>query len=164
MTKPASLAIRGNRESASRCEACVLNFVLLPGRVLKTSSGRHGGGNDLGRKTKTRTDRVVQRVVRLSIEEDLAIGAKATGAGYSSNASFLRDVGLDKRMRTAGKLDREFQKQIWKQVSGIGRNINQIAFKLNSGSEAYPGEFKAILEEIKELRADLENIGLEKPV
>ena len=66
-------------------------------------------------------------------------------------------------MRTAGKLDREFQKQIWKQVSGIGRNINQIAFKLNSGSETPPGEFKAILEEIKGLRADLENIGLEKP-
>ena len=133
----------------------------LPGRVLKTKIYQYGGKLAVTRKTKTRTDRVVQRVVRLSVEEDLAIGAKATGAGYSSNASFLRDIGLGKRMRAEGKLDREFQKQIWKQVSGIGRNINQIAFKLNSGNETYPGDFKAILEEIKGLRSDLENIGLE---
>lgn len=90
----------------------------------------------------------------------MAVKAKATGAGYSSNASFLRECALGKKMRQASRLDPVFQKQIWSQVSGIGRNINQIAFKFNSDTWVAPDEFKSILEEIKGLRKDLDALDL----
>ena len=113
------------------------------------------------RKTKPRTNRIIQRVVRLTVEEDLAIKDKATGAGYPSNAKFLRECALGKKMKSAAKIDPTFQKQIWRQVSGIGRNINQIAFKFNSDTWVAPEEFKSILEEIKGLREDLAALGLD---
>ena len=112
---------------------------------------------------KKQTHRLKQRVVRLSESEDQTIREKALEAGYSTHASFLRELALGVKIKTSGKLDREFQKQIWRQVSGIGRNLNQIAFKLNSNAGIYQTEFEAVYEEIKALRTDLKNIGLEKP-
>lgn len=98
---------------------------------------------------RARTDRIVQRVVRLSVEEDKIVGENAEELGVSP-ASFLRLAAIKKLPRRSGILDLEMQKEIWKQVSGMGRNINQLSKYAHSGM-LKPGELEGAIFEIRGL-------------
>ena len=114
---------------------------------------------------KPQTNRIIQRVVRLSPEEDKALGAAAEQAGFNTQASYLRSLALKQRgeARTISRIDRDMQKQIWKQVAGMGRNLNQIAFKMNSEVFVYPEEVKRLESQISALRDDLQKLIESKP-
>ena len=114
---------------------------------------------------KPQTNRIIQRVVRLSPEEDKALGAAAELAGFNTQASYLRSIALKQRgeARTISRIDRDMQKQIWKQVAGMGRNLNQIAFKMNSEVFVYPEEIKRLESQISALRDDLQKLIESKP-
>jgi len=46
---------------------------------------------------------------------------------------YLRQTALKRKLRTSF-LDRDAQREIWKQVAGAARNINQIAKRVNTSS------------------------------
>ena len=113
---------------------------------------------------KPQTNRIIQRVVRLSPEEDKAVKAAAEQAGFNTQASYLRSLALKRRQtQSVSRLDRDLQKQIWKQIAGMGRNLNQIAFKMNSDVFVYPDEIKRLESEINALRDDLKKLIESKP-
>ena len=84
---------------------------------------------------RPRTDRRIQRVVRLTAEEDQMVTNQAQELGVSPSA-YLRQAGLKKlpRRRGNGVLDPEVQRDVWKQVSGMARNLNQLTKHVHSGA------------------------------
>ena len=107
---------------------------------------------------RPRTDRTTQRVVRLTAEEDQQLGAQAAELGLSP-ASFLRLAALKKLPRRRGALGRDTQKEVWKQVAGMARNLNQLTKYAHSG-KLKPGELEGLTRELKVLvRQVLEMTG-----
>ena len=98
---------------------------------------------------RPRTNRTHQRVVRLTADEDRQLAASAAETGLSP-AAFLRLAGLRKlpRQRARAVIDRETQKEIWKQVSGMARNLNQLTKHAHSG-QLRPGELDGLRDELR---------------
>jgi len=84
---------------------------------------------------RAKTGRTTQRVVRLSEQEDAAVNAQATELGLTP-AAFLRLAALRKLPRRRGILEPETAREIWQQVSGMARNVNQLT------KYAHAGKFK----------------------
>lgn len=99
---------------------------------------------------RARTDRKIQHVVRLSEAEEKILSLKAQEAGLSE-AAFLRASGLGKPFRRNGKLDRDVQKEIWKQIAGAGRNLNQMTKIANMERGIRPAEVESLAAEIRRL-------------
>ena len=93
---------------------------------------------------RPRTDRTVQRVVRLTLEEDQQLATSAAELGLTP-AAFLRLAALKKlpRRRGGAILDRETQKELWKQVAGMARNLNQLTKYAHTG-KLRPGELAEV--------------------
>ena len=105
------------------------------------------------------TGRNIQRVVRLSPDESRLVDSAASQLGLTP-ASYLRHLGTSRKLPKTGKIDRDAQREIWKQVSGMARNLNQITIRANS-LQLQPGELKELsgginrlLEQIKELSGE----------
>lgn len=100
---------------------------------------------------RPRTDRTTQRVVRLTAEEDQQVAASAAELGLSP-AAFLRLAGLKKfpRRRSGAVLDRDAQKEVWRQVAGMARNVNQLTKYAHSG-KLRPGEIEGLARELRVL-------------
>ncbi len=96
---------------------------------------------------RPRTDRTTQRVVRLTTEEDLQVSAQAQELGLTA-AAFLRMAALKKLPRRKGVLDPETAREIWRQVSGVARNVNQLT------KIAHAGKLKA--EEVERLTKEVQ--------
>ena len=101
---------------------------------------------------RPRTDRTIQRVVRLTVEEDQMVTSQAQEVGLTASA-YLRQAGLKKlpRRRGGGVLDPEVQREVWRQVSGMARNLNQLTKHVHSGAvregdlEGLKGEVQALV-------------------
>ncbi len=98
---------------------------------------------------RARTDRTVQRVVRLSLDEDKIVSENAQELGLTP-ASFLRLASIKKLPRRSGMLDIEIQKDMWRQISGMARNINQLSKYAHTGM-LKPGELEGATSDIREL-------------
>ena len=98
---------------------------------------------------RPRTDRTHQRVVRLSAEEDAQLAAQATELGLSP-AAFLRLAALKKLPRRSGILSPETAREIWQQVSGMARNVNQLT-KYIHGGKVSAGELERLAKEVQAL-------------
>ena len=101
---------------------------------------------------RPRTDRSIQRVVRLTAEEDQMVTSQAQEVGLTS-ATYLRQAGLKKlpRRRGNGVLDPETQREVWKQVSGMARNLNQLTKYAHSGTLEGEGELGRLRTQVQEL-------------
>ena len=98
---------------------------------------------------RPRTDRSRQRVVRLSVEEDAQIMAQATELGLTA-AAFLRLSALKKLPRRKGVIEPETAREIWRQVSGVARNVNQLTKIANAG-KLKADEVERLTEEVRGL-------------
>ena len=98
---------------------------------------------------RPRTERTEQRVVRLTAEEDALVAAQAAELGLTP-AAFLRLAGLRKLPRRRGALDPEMAREIWRQVSGVARNVNQLARHAHMGN-LQPGELEGLRAEVQAL-------------
>ena len=99
---------------------------------------------------RPRTDRTIQRVVRLSSDEDQLVASQARELGLSPSA-YLRQAGLKKLpKRSSGMLEPERQAEIWKHVSGMARNLNQLTKYAHSGSLG-EGELEGVKREVQAL-------------
>ena len=108
---------------------------------------------------RPRTDRRIQRVVRLTAEEDQMVTNQAQELGISPSA-YLRQAGLKKLpKRRGGALDPEVQRDVWKQVSGMARNLNQLTKHVHSGTvkegeiEGLRGEVQALVRWVMEAKS-----------
>lgn len=86
--------------------------------------------------------------VRLSPEEHSEL-MEAAKREAMTLPEYLRMSGL-KRRPPSTLLDRDAQREIWKQVSGIARNINQITIRANQ-LIFVPGELENIQREVQNL-------------
>ena len=102
---------------------------------------------------RAKTDRTIQRVVRLSEAEDTHVSTHAAELGLTP-AAYLRLTGLKKLPRRHGVLDREIQKELWKQVTGMARNMNQLTRYAHSGN-LQVGELEGLASEIRRLMAQV---------
>ena len=98
---------------------------------------------------RPKTHRTEQRVVRLSAEEDALVKAQATELGLSP-AAFLRLSALRKLPRRQGVLAPEAAREIWHQVSGMARNVNQLT-KIAHAGKLKSGELEAMTKEVQAL-------------
>ena len=98
---------------------------------------------------RPRTNRTHQRVVRLTADEDRQLATAAAETGLSP-AAVLRLAGLRKlpRQRGSAVIDREAQRELWKQVSGMARNLNQLTKHAHSG-QLRPGELDGLRDEMR---------------
>ena len=96
---------------------------------------------------RPRTDRTTQRVVRLTTEEDALVSAQAEELGLTA-AGFLRLSALKKLPRRKGVLDPETAREIWRQVSGVARNVNQLT-KIAHAGKLKPGELEGLRAEVQ---------------
>jgi hypothetical protein len=79
-------------------------------------------------------------VIRYSEQEYEHVKKQADKTGLTV-ASFLREISLENEPRRRGILDRDAERDIWKQVAGLGRNFNQITKRVNmSGVESISNE------------------------
>ena len=92
--------------------------------------------------TRPRTDRTHQRVVRMNAEEDALVSAQAAELGLTP-AAFLRLAALKKLPRRRGILEVETGREIWSQVSGMARNVNQLT-KMAHAGKLKSGELEAL--------------------
>jgi hypothetical protein len=90
-------------------------------------------------------------VVRLTTEEDQQVTASAADLGLTP-AAFLRLSALKKlpRRRGGAVLDRETQKELWKQVAGMARNLNQLTKYAHTG-KLRPGELDEVTRALQTL-------------
>jgi hypothetical protein len=88
-------------------------------------------------------------VVRLTAEEDRQLAAQADELGLSP-AAFLRLAAGKKLPRRRGALDRETQKELWKQVAGMARNLNQLTKYAHTG-QLRPGELDEVTRSLQTL-------------
>ena len=107
--------------------------------------------------SRPKTNRHIQRVVRLTTEESEIINEKAQKCGLSP-AQYLRSCGLSKTLKARGdasRLDPDIQKEVWKSVSGFGRNLNQVALFFNreriKGTESVKFDVEELRGEVKHL-------------
>ena len=98
---------------------------------------------------RPRTDRSCQRVVRLTAEEDAQVSAQATELGLTA-AAFLRLSALKQLPRRKGVLDPETAREIWRQVSGVARNVNQLTKYAHAG-KLKPGELEGLRADVQAL-------------
>ena len=100
---------------------------------------------------RPRTDRTIQRVVRLTSDVDKLLASQAQELGISPSA-YLRQAGLKKlpRRRGNGVPDPEVQREVWKQVSGMARNLNQLTKHVHSGA-VKEGEIEGLRGEVQVL-------------
>ena len=91
---------------------------------------------------RPRTDRTTQRVVRLSATEDATVSAQAAELGLTP-AAFLRLSALRKLPRRKGILEPKLAREIWQQVSGMARNVNQLT-KYAHAEKLKDGEIEAL--------------------
>lgn len=98
---------------------------------------------------RPRTDRTTQRVVRLTAEEDQQLSIQAAELGLTP-AAFLRLAALKKLPKRRGALDRDAQKELWRQVAGMARNVNQLTKYAHSG-KLRPGELEGLTREFRAL-------------
>ena len=89
-------------------------------------------------------------VVRFSPEEAEKLTQAAAQEGISV-ATFMRRAALG-RKAPSGRLDRDSQREIWRQVSGVARNVNQLARAANAGA-LKPGELEQLTEAVRGLTA-----------
>ena len=99
---------------------------------------------------RTRTDRTVQRVVRLTTAEDEQVSRQAAEVGLTA-AAFLRKAGLRTLPRRQGVLDRDMQKEVWRQVAGMARNLNQLTKYAHEGGSVRGGDLAAISGDVRAL-------------
>ena len=102
---------------------------------------------------RAKTDRNIQRVVRLSAEEDSHVSTQAAELGLTP-ATYLRLTALKKLPKVRGVLDREIQKELWKQVTGMARNMNQLTRCAHSG-KLQVGELEGLTSEIRRLMTQM---------
>jgi hypothetical protein len=76
-------------------------------------------------ETKKRTERIT---FRCTPYERKVIESKATAANYSHCGEYIRRQLLDGQVL---QLNEKFYADIMRQVSGIGNNVNQIAWHVN---------------------------------
>ncbi len=98
---------------------------------------------------RPRTDRTTQRVVRLTAEEDAQVSAQAQELGLTA-AAFLRLSALKKLPRRTGVLDPEVAREIWRQVSGVARNVNQLT-KIAHAGKLKADELERLTKEVQAL-------------
>ena len=98
---------------------------------------------------RPKTHRTEQRVVRLTAEEDALVKTQATELGLSP-AAFLRLSALKKLPRRQGVLAPETAREIWQQVSGMARNVNQLT-KIAHAGKLKSGELEAMTKEVQAL-------------
>ena len=99
---------------------------------------------------RTRTDRTVQRVVRLTTAEDEQVSRQAAEFGLTA-AAFLRKAGLRTLPRRQGVLDRDMQKEVWRQVAGMARNLNQLTKYTHEGGAVGGDALEALRIEVRGL-------------
>ena len=97
---------------------------------------------------RPRNPRAVRLQTRFSPQEmqELEEAAKREAVTV---CEYLRQAALKRRQR-ASLLDRDAQREIWRQVSGAARNINQITKKVNASN--------LMNEDVSALRAELQQI------
>ena len=98
---------------------------------------------------RPRTDRITQRVVRLTAEEDAQVSAQAQELGLTA-AAFLRLAALKKLPRRKGVLDPKTAREIWRQVSGVARNVNQLT-KIAHAGKLKADELERLTKEVHAL-------------
>jgi len=101
--------------------------------------------------------RSIQRVVRLSPSESRIIDDASAQLAITP-ASYLRHLGINKKLPTIGRISRDSQREIWKQVSGMARNVNQIAIKANT-LRLKPGELEDLKNSIDRLLLKIEALS-----
>ena len=106
------------------------------------------------------TTRSIQRVVRLTPDESKLIDESAAHLGLTP-ASYLRHLGTNKRLPRTGKLDRDAQRELWKQVAGMARNMNQITIKANS-LDLKKGELESLSLSIESLMKKIQELSNER--
>ena len=97
---------------------------------------------------RPRDPRTVRVQTRFSPEEMQEVEAAAKRDAVTV-CEYLRQTALKRRHR-ASFIDRDAQREIWRQVSGAARNINQITKKVNTST--------VMEEDVSALRAELQQI------
>jgi hypothetical protein len=113
----------------------------------------HDGPRRAGRPPTHRTEQIR---VRLSKEELDTITSNAKIASLKP-ATYLRHLGM-RRHISNGKLDRDTQTEIWRQIAGIARNINQITKTYHIENRVEIEELKHDLEQIRALFFAIQNV------
>lgn len=70
--------------------------------------------------------------VRLSPEEYSQVAQHSTELAITP-AEYLRRLSTKKQLPRRGVLDRDAQRQIWREIHAIGNNINQLTHNSNKG-------------------------------
>jgi hypothetical protein len=93
--------------------------------------------------------------VMVTEEEKQLIEEKRKLAGFSNTGAYMRKIAIDGRIF---KLDPEPLRNVSAQMTGIGRNINQIAKRVNTISNIYKNDVNELREEMDEIWQLLKSI------
>src|SRR6267378_4095416 len=103
--------------------------------------------------------------VRCTLEEFKAIAAKADKAGLSA-AAFMRAAALGDpgpRSQRRPPADHKALRRILGELGRVGNNINQIAYRLNTGQKTPPPELRQALAAYLEIRnAIFDALGMKR--
>lgn len=88
--------------------------------------------------------------VRLSPEEYEHV--LSTSAELALTPSeFMRRLSLKKQLPRRGAFDRDAQREIWKEIHAIGKNINQLAHNSNRGVLFPPEDLNFVREALQKM-------------
>lgn len=98
--------------------------------------------------------------VMVTEEEKRLIEEKRILAGFSNTGAYMRKMAIDGQIF---KINHEPIRNVSAQMTGIGRNINQIAKRVNSVSNIYKDDVNELKEEVNEIWRLLRSILLKLP-
>jgi hypothetical protein len=93
--------------------------------------------------------------IMVTEEEKQLIEAKRKLAGFSNTGAYMRKIAIDGQIF---KIDPEPLRNVSAQMTGIGRNINQIAKRVNTFSNIYKDDVNELKEEMEEIWQLLKSI------
>ena len=93
-------------------------------------------------------NREVQLNFRVSPHELELIEAKMAQVGISNREAYLRKMAIDGYIIQVDTTD---IKEMTKALGSIGRNINQIAKRVNAGGPAYQADMEEIRERLEQI-------------
>ncbi len=102
-----------------------------------------------GKGGRTPTGRSKQVCVKMTEEEFLRVKDTADYLGLTE-AAWMRQAALLPPSGGNATLTRAAEREIWKQIAGVGRNVNQIAHRVNrdGAQQLRPGELERLREEV----------------
>ena len=93
--------------------------------------------------------------VMVTEEEKQLIEEKRKLAGFLNTGAYMRKIAIDGQIF---KIDPDPLRNVSAQMTGIGRNINQIAKRVNTISNIYKDDVNELKEEMEEIWQLLKSI------